>query len=129
MPTVSTFLMFDGHAEEAVMLYTSLIPNSSVAVMKKYAADGAGKEGSVEIASFTLNGTPFSAIDTPVPHEFTFTPATSIFLTCADAAQVDALFSALSEGGEVFMPLDTYPFSARFVWFSDKFGLSWQLTV
>ncbi len=126
---VSTFLLFDGRAEEALMLYTSVIPNSSITKIKKYAAGEGGTEGTVELASFTLTGTPYIAIDSPVKHEFTFTPAMSLYVSCDSPAEVERIFAALSPGGEVFMPLDTYPFSERFVWFSDQFGVSWQLTV
>lgn len=129
MPKISTFLMFDGNAEEAVRLYTSLFPDSSILSLKKYGPDGPGKEGSVELVQFTLQGTPFAAIDTPVTHEFTFTPATSIYVTCGSEEEVVALYETLAENGEVFMPLDTYPFSRKFAWIADRFGLSWQITV
>ncbi len=42
-------------------------------------------------------------------------------------AQLDALWSALSEGGKVLMPFDTYPFSKKYGWIEDKYGVSWQL--
>ena len=37
--------------------------------------------------------------------------------------------SALTEGGTVFMPLDRYPFSEKFGWIADKYGVSWQLNL
>jgi len=129
MPKISTFLLFDGRAEEAVNLYVSLFPDSSLTSMTKYGPGGAGKEGSVELAEFVLNGTPFMAIDSPVQHEFTFTPATSIYVKCSSEDEVAALHGVLAEGGEVFMPLDSYPFSRKFAWIADRFGVSWQLTV
>jgi predicted 3-demethylubiquinone-9 3-methyltransferase (glyoxalase superfamily) len=129
MPRISTFLMFDGRAHEAVSLYVSLFPDLSITSLQKYGPDGPGKEGSVQLASFTLNGTPFMAIDSPVPHEFTFTPATSIYVSCASEEEVTELYGVLSEGGEVFMPLDTYPFSKKFAWIADHFGVSWQISV
>lgn len=121
--------MFDGRAEEAVSLYVSLFPDSSITSLQKYGPEGPGKEGSVQLASFTLHGTPFMAIDSPVPHEFTFTPATSIYVSCASEDEVAALYGVLAEGGEVFMPLDSYPFSKKFAWIADKFGVSWQIAV
>jgi predicted 3-demethylubiquinone-9 3-methyltransferase (glyoxalase superfamily) len=51
----------------------------------------------------------------------------SLFVDCENAAEVDRLFAGLSEGGQVMMPLDAYPFSPRFAWVADKFGVSWQL--
>lgn len=129
MPKISTFLMFDGRAEEAIRLYTSLFPDSSITSLRKYGPDGPGKEGSVELAEFVLQGTPFKAIDSPVSHEFTFTPATSIYVTCEAEEDVVALYETLSQEGEVYMPLDAYPFSRKFAWIADKYGVSWQLTV
>jgi predicted 3-demethylubiquinone-9 3-methyltransferase (glyoxalase superfamily) len=69
------------------------------------------------------------AIDSPVKHDFTFTPAMSLFVDCADEAEIDALFAKLSEGGKVLMPLAAYPFSRKFGWLSDRFGVSWQLNL
>jgi uncharacterized glyoxalase superfamily protein PhnB len=42
--------------------------------------------------------------------------------------EVDVTFARLSEGGGVLMGLDAYPFSPRFAWFNDRFGVSWQLS-
>jgi predicted 3-demethylubiquinone-9 3-methyltransferase (glyoxalase superfamily) len=61
-----------------------------------------------------------------VRHGFTFTPAISFAVACEDADEVDRLFAALSEGGQVLMGLDAYPFARRFGWVNDKFGVSWQ---
>jgi predicted 3-demethylubiquinone-9 3-methyltransferase (glyoxalase superfamily) len=80
-------------------------------------------------ARFTLNGREFRCIDSPVKHDFTFTPAISLFVDCATASEVDALFAKLSAGGRVLMPLDAYPFSRRFAWVNDRFGVSWQLSL
>ena len=61
--------------------------------------------------------------------EFKFTPAVSFFVTCETTAEIDELWQKLSEAGSVLMPLDTYPFSEKFGWLADKYGLSWQLSV
>jgi predicted 3-demethylubiquinone-9 3-methyltransferase (glyoxalase superfamily) len=80
-------------------------------------------------ATFALNGQEFMAIDSYAKHAFTFTPSMSLYVRCASEAEIDALFAALSEGGAVMMPLDRYPFSPKFGWLADRFGVSWQLTV
>ena len=41
--------------------------------------------------------------------------------------RIDAVWAKLAEGGNVLMPLDKYPFSERYGWVADKYGLSWQL--
>lgn len=60
-------------------------------------------------------------------HAFSFTPAISFAVACEDEAEVDRLFAALSQGGQVLMDLGAYPFAKRFGWVNDKFGVSWQL--
>lgn len=127
MQQVTTFLMFTGHAEEAMNLYTSLFPNSEIRLVARYGENDGGPAGTVQHAQFTLNGQLFMCMDSPIQHGFSFTPSTSLFATCDTASEVDALFAKLSEGGEVLMPLDSYPFSERYAWINDKYGVSWQL--
>src|SRR5580692_8562331 len=126
---ITTFLMFEGNAEEAMTFYLSLFDDAEVVSVSRYGADGPGTEGSVQQATFTLAGQPFMCIDSPVKHGFTFTPAMSLFVDCADEAEIDRVFAKLSDGGQVLMPLNAYPFSPKFAWLSDKFGVSWQLNL
>lgn len=128
-PTLATFLMFEGKAEEAMNFYLSLFEESRVLAIKRYGPEGPGKEGSVMHATFTIAGQRMMCIDSPVRHAFTFTPATSLFVECDTADEVDRLFGELARDGQVMMPLDAYPFSPRFAWVADRFGVSWQVTV
>ncbi len=128
-PTANTLLMFAGKAEEAMNFYVSLLPNSRILAIRRYGPGQPGPEGSVIQATFTLAGREFMAIDSVVKHPFTFTPATSIFVTCATADEVDDLVTRLGDRGQVFMPLGEYPFSPRFSWLADRFGVSWQVTM
>ncbi|TVY07843.1 VOC family protein [Paenibacillus cremeus] len=129
MVHVTPFLMFQGNAEEAMNLYTSLIEGSEITKLTRYGAEGPGKEGSVMQASFSLKGQTFMCIDSNIKHDFTFTPAFSIFLTCDSEEEVDRLYSQLSENGSVMMPLGNYGFSRKFGWVADRFGISWQLNL
>ncbi|WP_033797015.1 VOC family protein, partial [Bacillus pseudomycoides] len=70
---ITTFLMFDGNAEEAMTLYTSLFDQSEIINISRYGANEPGKEGTVMHATFTLNRQEFMCIDSSVKHEFTFT--------------------------------------------------------
>jgi predicted 3-demethylubiquinone-9 3-methyltransferase (glyoxalase superfamily) len=126
---ITPILMFEGKAEEAMNFYLSLFPNSKVVSIERYAAgDEMGKEGSVKHAIFSLGGQEFMCIDSAVKHPFTFTPSISMFVTCESEAEIDDLFKKLSQDGIVMMPLAEYPFSRKFAWISDRFGVSWQLS-
>ena len=121
MTDVATHLMFqDGTAREAVERYVELIPNSLI-------TDLAGPDGPGQTIRFTLANRPFIAFDSPIAHEFGFTPSMSIFVTCDTQGEVDELFDQLSADGSVLMPLDDYGFSHRFGWCTDPHGVSWQI--
>jgi predicted 3-demethylubiquinone-9 3-methyltransferase (glyoxalase superfamily) len=125
--TVTTFLMFEGKAEEAMNFYMSLFKDARVIDIKRYGPGEGGAEGSVMKATFSLNGRDFICIDSPAKHAFTFTPSISLFVESESEAEVDTLFSRLSDGGKVMMPLAAYPFSKKFGWAADRFGVSWQI--
>jgi predicted 3-demethylubiquinone-9 3-methyltransferase (glyoxalase superfamily) len=109
-------------------LYTSLLPDSRV-TSASILHDT--PSGDTEIVSFDLWGTPFQAISAgPM---FTLNPSISFMLNFDPAqdpdaaARIDRVWQGLSEGGQALMPLDQYPFSARYGWVQDRYGLSWQL--
>jgi predicted 3-demethylubiquinone-9 3-methyltransferase (glyoxalase superfamily) len=117
------FLMFQGDCEEALTLYTRVIPGAVVAALHK------GPDGKVAMARLSIAGLEIMANDSPPVHAFTFTPSTSTFLTVETEAQVDALAEALGEGGKTMMPAGAYGFSKRFAWVNDRYGVSWQINL
>lgn len=127
--TITTFLMFSGNAEEAMNLYVSLFDQSEIINITRYGANEAGKEGTVLHATFSLKGQEFMCIDSSIEHEFTFTPAISLYVKCDTEEEIDLLFEKLSQDGKVYMPLSAYSFGERFGWVEDKFGVSWQLNL
>jgi predicted 3-demethylubiquinone-9 3-methyltransferase (glyoxalase superfamily) len=88
-----------------------------------------GSVGAIKVAVFTLCGREFMCSDSPVKHDFSFTPSSSIFVDFDSATELEHAFGILSEGGQVLMPLDNYGFSQRFGWMNDRFGVSWQLNL
>jgi len=123
------FLMFTGQAEEAMQFYTSLFDQSGVVSITRYGADAPGREGTVMHATFSLKGQQLMCIDSHITHAFTFTPALSLYVVCDTEAEIDRVFAQLADGGAVLMPLDAYPFSKRYGWVQDKYGVSWQLSL
>jgi predicted 3-demethylubiquinone-9 3-methyltransferase (glyoxalase superfamily) len=126
---IKTFLMFEGGAEKAMTFYLSLFDDAEVVSMVKHGPEGPGPEGSVMTAVFRLAGHQFMCSDSFQHHEFTFTPSMSLFVDCADEAELDRLYGALVEGGAALMPLADYGFSKKFGWVNDRFGVSWQLNL
>lgn len=126
---ITTFLMFEGKAEAAMNLYTSIFDQSEITSIQRYGANEAGAEGTVMHATFSLHGQEFMCIDSYVKHGFTFTPAISLYVMCDTEAEIDRVFQTLSQDGSVLMPLAAYPFSQKFGWVADKYGVSWQLNL
>ena len=126
---IHTFLMFEGAAEEAMNFYLSLFDDAEVVAITRYGAEGPGPEGSVMHCVFRLAGQEFMCSDSFVHHGFSFTPSVSLFVDCADEAELERLYKALSEGGGELMPLGEYGFSKKFGWVNDRFGVSWQLNL
>jgi predicted 3-demethylubiquinone-9 3-methyltransferase (glyoxalase superfamily) len=124
---INPFLMFASNAEAAMNFYLSLFPGSRIETLVHFDMTGPGTEGSVKQATLSLLGRRFEFFDSPVRHAFDFTPAISFAVACESIEEVDRLFTALSNGGQVLMGLDAYPFARRFGWINDRFGVSWQL--
>jgi predicted 3-demethylubiquinone-9 3-methyltransferase (glyoxalase superfamily) len=129
MTEITTFLMFEGRAEEAMRFYESLFEGAEVISIDRYGGDDGDAEGMVKRATLRLPGQTLICVDSPVEHAFGFTPAISLFVSCGTEGEVDQLFAALAEGGTILMGLDAYPFSKRFGWVDDRFGVSWQLSL
>lgn len=133
MTQTTPFLMFcgphAGQAEEAIKFYVALLENSQIIAIDRYGANEHEPEGMVRLARFTLAGREYMAIDSAAEHKFTFTPAFSIFVTCASESELERLYAALSAEGELLMPLDNYGFSRKFGWVNDRYGVSWQLNL
>ena len=125
---ITPHLWFDKQAKEAATFYCSLFPASKIDAVTQLRDT---PSGDCDVVSFTLHGQPFMAISAgPL---FKFNPSVS-FLVNFDPSRdpqarehLDATWAKLSEGGQALMPLDAYPFSPRFGWMQDRYGVSWQL--
>ena len=115
-------LWFDTEAKQAAELYTSLIPGSTVTNVTTLRDT---PSGDCDVVSFNLAGQPFMAISAgPL---FKFNPSISFHIRCRTKDEVDAVWRQLSPGGKVLMELGSYPFSERYGWLEDRYGLSWQI--
>lgn len=116
MSKIAPCLWFDGEAEAAANFYVSLLPDSRIDRVQRNVTDSpAGKTGSVLVIEFTLARQRFLALNGGT--RFEYTHAISFQIDCADQAEVDRLWEALSEGGSV----------ERCGWLRDRYGVSWQI--
>lgn len=106
-------LWFDHQAKEASEYYCSLFPDSHIQTANPIAV----LSQMADIQFMALNGGPL----------FKMNPAISFFVTCEDKPEIDQLWHKISEGGQVLMNLDPYPWSEYYGWCSDRYGMSWQL--
>lgn len=132
-------LWFDREAVEAAKFYASVFPKSRVDSVAPIPAETpSGPAGSVDIVEFTLFDQPFMSINAG-PY-FRVNPSISfmvnfdpLFFGAAETREqearkkIDEVWEKLTEGGKVMMPLDEYPFSKRYGWVEDRYGVSWQL--
>ena len=112
---ITTFLWFDGNAEEAASHYTSIFQNSRILNVARYGEAGPGPKGSAMTVTFELEGQEFIALNGGP--QFKFTEAISLLVNCETQKEVDELWSRLTAGGE----------ESQCGWLKDKFGLSWQI--
>ena len=127
MQKITPFLWFDGQAEQAAKFYTGIFKSSRIESVSRYPEGSPYPAGRVMTVEFRLAGQRFIALNGGP--EFKFTPAVSFFVDCKTRAEIDGLWRKLSRGGTALMGLDKYPFSERFGWVQDKFGVSWQVNL
>lgn len=130
MTTARPFLMFQGGKAQAELdLYFATFPDSRMVRVERYSESKPGPVGTIKVAVFTLCGREYMCSDSPIEHNFSFTPSFSTFVEFDSLEDLERVFAVLSEGGEVLMPLDNYGFSQKFGWVNDRFGVSWQLNL
>lgn len=106
-------IWFDGNAKEAAKFYCSAFGNSAI------------KSENPMVVIFELNGQKFMGLNGgPM---FKPNASVSFFVNHETPEELQQSWNKLVEGGSVLMPLDKYPWSEKYGFVQDKFGLSWQL--
>lgn len=119
---ITPFLWFEKEAGKVAKFYTSVFKDSKI---KNTTTLHNTPSGTVEVVTIELLGQEFTILAAgPL---FKFTPAISFLVGCNAKEEVDALWEKLSEGGTALMELGEYPFSEKYGWVQDKYGLSWQV--
>lgn len=116
MQKITPFLWFDGKAEEAAKLYTSIFPDSRIISLKYWGEGSPFPKNQVMQVVFELDGQRFHAMD--AGPQFKFTEAISMFVNCTSQQEVDHYWNKLTaDGGQ----------ESACGWLKDKFGVSWQI--
>ncbi len=122
MQKITPHLWFDKEAKEAAKFYASVFKDSKI---NNTTTLRNTPSGTVDVVTIELLGQEFTLISAgPL---FKFNPSVSFLVACKTKNEVDALWEKLSEGGTALMELGEYPFSERYGWVQDGYGLSWQV--
>ncbi len=131
MPTISACIWLDSQAEEAADFYVASLPGARRVATIRYPDAGreihGGEPGSVLTADVDIDGFGMTLLNGG-PH-FRPNPSISYFYHCETTDDVDRLWAALAPGGTTHMELGSYPWSERYGWLSDRYGVPWQLIV
>jgi predicted 3-demethylubiquinone-9 3-methyltransferase (glyoxalase superfamily) len=118
---ITPLLMFTremaGKTKEAIENYTSIFPNSKIEMLVPYTRDDSDKEGFIKHSRFTLDGQGFMAMDSSLPHDFSFNEAISFIVNCDNQEEIDYYWAKLS----------AVPEAEQCGWLKDKYGVSWQI--
>ena len=101
MTTARPFFMFQGGTAQAALdLYFATFPDSQMVRVERYAQGEPGPVGSIKVAVFTLCGREFMCSDSPIKHNFSFTPSSSTFVEFESEAELQRVFgiAAVTDG-------------------------------
>ena len=122
-------IWLDDQAEAAAAFYVRILPAGRIVATSRYPESlgnpGGKPPGSVLTVEFEVAGQRFTALNGgPM---FQPNPSVSFFVQVGTPGEADRIFAPLADGGAVLMPVDAYPWSERYGWVQDRFGVSWQV--
>jgi len=108
-------IWFDNQAKDAAALYCSLFKNSKII------------SETPTVVIFELNGKKIMALNGGPMYQIT--PSISLFAYCETLEETNCIWDVLFEDGDAFIPIGSYPWSERYGWLKDKFGMTWQISI
>lgn len=130
MKTMTPYLSFDGTCRQAMSFYQECL---SIELQLNPYPDAHGQpsadpQARVMHSQLVRGGAPvLMASDTPQPGSLRPGNNFSVSIDCDSVEEAELLFSALSRGGDIRMPLMDAPWGARFGMLTDQFGIQWML--
>jgi len=112
---ITPFLWFDSQAKEAAEFYCSIFQHSKII------------SASPMVINFELNGQQFIGLNGGTLYKVN--PSVSFFVLCESLDETNQVWNKLMEDGKALMPIDKYPWSERYGWVQDKFGITWQVSI
>jgi len=112
---ITPCLWFNGQAKEAATLYCSVFANAKITAQSSI------------VTGIDVSGQSITLLDGGPMYKPN--PSISFYYICEKADELDRIWNAFSQEGNVLMPLDKYPWGEKYGWINDKFGISWQLAL
>ncbi len=112
---ITPCLWFNAKAKEAATLYCSVFANAKIASQSPIVTE-------INVAGHSitlLDGGPM----------YQPNPSISFYYICDTEQELDRIWNAFVKEGTVLMPLDKYPWSEKYGWITDKYGISWQIAL
>ena len=113
--TIYPCLWFNGTAKDAAAFYCSVFENAAI------------RSETPMVVDFHLGG--FRLLGLNGGPVFTINPSVSLFVRCETVEETNRVYNQLIQGGSAMMPIDEYPWSPRYGWLKDQFGLTWQISL
>lgn len=127
MSKTAICLWFDTQADEAAEFYSEVFENWKIENTTHYLEGDRMPVGTPLLIRCSLQGLEIDLLNGGP--EFRINPSISFYVSCETEHEVDILWNKLSDGGMALMELGEYPFSKRFGWMQDKYGVSWQISL
>ena len=112
---ITPCLWYNGQAQEAAALYCSVFTDAKITAQSPI------------VTGINVSGHSITLLDGGPMYKPN--PSISFFYICEKEDELNKIWSAFSKEGTVLMPLDKYPWSEKYGWINDKFGISWQISL
>jgi predicted 3-demethylubiquinone-9 3-methyltransferase (glyoxalase superfamily) len=112
---ITPCLWFNGNSEEAANLYCSAFDNAKITARSPF------------VIGITLSGQSITLLDGGPKYQPN--PSISFFYICETEKELERIWNSFTKEGTILMPLDNYPWSKKYGWVTDKFGVSWQISL
>jgi predicted 3-demethylubiquinone-9 3-methyltransferase (glyoxalase superfamily) len=109
---ITPCLWYDGGAREAATLYCSVFANAKITAQSPI------------VTAIEVSGQSITLLDGGPMYKPN--PSISFYYVCESITEIDRIWKAFTKEGEIMMPMDKYPWSEKYGWVTDKFGVSWQ---